>query len=102
MEEEDKKMEINKVQSEMAMGGMTTLSPMKVQPDTQHTSQSYEVSKRVGQSTNISFDKVANVFVMKFIDKNSKEVIQQVPAQAMIEFAKSVNQMQGLVLNTTA
>lgn len=52
--------------------------------------------------TDISYDKEANVFVFKWTDSSSKEVIQQIPAEAMIELAKVANKMLGSVINTKA
>jgi len=65
----------------------------------QNINQEPTKTVRTGNA-DISYDKDANVFVFKWTDENSKEVIQQVPVQTMIEFAKQVNQTLGNVIDT--
>lgn len=47
----------------------------------------------------ISYDKGADVFVVKFIDQNTKKVVQQFPIEAMIEFAKTLNKSSGNIID---
>jgi len=58
--------------------------------------------KTKDSSTSVSFDEGANVFVFKWADANSKQVIQQVPLEAMIELAKAQNKTLGTVVDTKA
>jgi flagellar protein FlaG len=86
-------MEIAKVQGDIAMGKVTTATPI--------TKESKSESKVVPE-TNYSFDREANVFVIKFIDPESKEVVRQIPPKEMIEIAKEIGKMQGNVIDERA
>lgn len=78
--------------------------PVKIdvrEPQQKMTGAGTQAPQSPSNATDISFDKDANVFVIKFMN-NEKEVVQQVPAQVMIEFAKSVNKIQGMIIDEKA
>lgn len=43
-------------------------------------------------------DEETGINVVKFIDVNTKEVIRQIPAQEMLEIAKRLDELQGLLI----
>ena len=49
-----------------------------------------------------SIDKDSGSTVVKVIDRNTKEVIRQIPSQEMLDMAKALDRLQGLLLKNQA
>lgn len=99
--EGEDKMDITKIQStEMAMRPTTASAPMRVKQAADDEASETVADNENTESRDISFDKAANVFVIKWTDAESKEVVMQVPAEQMLEFAKSINKLRGNVVDT--
>lgn len=47
-------------------------------------------------------DKESSEMIVKVIDRETKEVIRQFPSVEMIELAKSIEKMQGVLMSRTA
>lgn len=90
-------MDINKISNiEMVMDVSSKIIPANERTIRTETSQP-TTSVSLGHS--IAYDKEANVFVLKWTDKDSKKVVEQIPVQVMLEFAKSINKLLGNVVN---
>lgn len=63
------------------------------------------VSKFVSQTTNdiaFSVDLDSGVDVVKIIDRNTKEVIRQIPSEEMVALAQALDKLQGLFVRDKA
>lgn len=52
----------------------------------------------VSQKLEFSIDKDTDVFVVKVIDKETKEVIRQMPSEELLNVAKALDTLQGLLI----
>jgi flagellar protein FlaG len=49
-----------------------------------------------------SIDKDSGVSIVKIVDQKTGETLRQIPSQEMLEIAKSIDQMKGLLIKQTA
>lgn len=56
----------------------------------------------VSQKLEFSIDKDTEAFVVKVVDKETKEVIRQIPSEEMLELAKALDKLQGLLIRDQA
>jgi flagellar protein FlaG len=54
------------------------------------------------QSLEFSIDQDSKRVVVKLIDQNTKEVVRQIPSAEALQMAKSIDKMQGRLINQTA
>lgn len=54
------------------------------------------------QNLEFSIDDDANAVVVKVIDQSTKQVLRQIPTQEALEIAKSLDKVQGLLINLNA
>lgn len=56
----------------------------------------------LGSDLRFSIDKDTGIHVVKFIDDKTKEVIRQIPAQEMLDIAKRLDELKGLLIKERA
>ncbi len=87
-----------------------TKNPEKSQPSKQIINEATEDFEKglamlkeiqVGE-LHIEFDEEADMKVVKIVDKESGEVIKEIPAKEMVELAKSLNKMLGILFDEIA
>lgn len=49
-----------------------------------------------------SIDKDTDIFVVKVVDRETKEVIRQLPSEEMLNIAKALDKLQGLLISDQA
>ncbi|MGQ5522542.1 flagellar protein FlaG [Chitinimonas sp. PSY-7] len=54
------------------------------------------------RSLQFSIDKDTRMNIVKVVDVSSKEVIRQIPSQEVVEIAKAIDKLQGLLLSDKA
>jgi flagellar protein FlaG len=64
--------------------------------------QASEVVQKVATNLEFAVDKELDTVVVKLLDSDTHEVIRQVPSTEMLRIAKSLDQMQGLLLDDRA
>lgn len=58
--------------------------------------------KASSQSLEFSVDEDSKDIVVKLIDQSTKEVVRQIPSVEALQIAKSIDKMQGRLINQTA
>jgi flagellar protein FlaG len=58
--------------------------------------------KASSQSLEFSVDEESKEIVVKLIDQSTKEVVRQIPSVEALQMAKSIDKMQGRLINQTA
>lgn len=56
----------------------------------------------LGSDLRFSVDKDTGIEVVKFVDDKTKEVIRQIPAQEMLDIAKRLDELKGLLIKERA
>ena len=54
------------------------------------------------QKLEFSIDKDTDTFVVKVVDKETKEVIRQIPSEELLNIAKALDKLQGLLIKDKA
>lgn len=54
------------------------------------------------QKLEFSVDKETETFVVKVVDKETKEVIRQIPSEEFLQIAKAMDKLQGLLIKDKA
>lgn len=76
------------------------------EPDQKTLTDAVEKVKRFVQSaaSDVSFsvDDESGIRVVKVVDKETKEVIRQMPSKEVVELAKALDKLQGLMIKQTA
>lgn len=76
------------------------------EPDRKTLTEAVEKIERFVQSatSDVSFsvDEESGIRVVKVVDKESKEVIRQMPSKEVLELAKALDKLQGLMIKQTA
>lgn len=84
----------------------TAASPPSRQPNKEQLEQAMENLKRAnhttGQNLQFSVDGDSGQTVIKVVDSITKEVVRQIPSEEVLELAKELDKMQGLLLNQQA
>ena len=81
-----------------------SLSPAKKGEPTQDQLQkavdqaNKAISARAPNELRFSIDKDTGASVVKIVDQETGETLRQIPAQEMLEIAKSIDQMKGLLV----
>jgi len=65
-------------------------------------SQVNEAVQKVATNLEFAVDKDTDTVVVKLLDSNTHEVLRQVPSTEMLRIAKSLEHMQGLLLDDRA
>lgn len=68
----------------------------------QAVKQIQDVIKQTAQSLQFSIDEDVGVSVVKVIDTESKKVIRQIPSEEVLEIAKALDKLQGLLVKQQA
>jgi flagellar protein FlaG len=80
--------------------------PAKVPPSseqlTQAVKQIQDVIKQTANSLQFSIDEDIGVTVVKVIDTESKKVIRQIPSEEVLDIAKALDKLQGLLVKQQA
>lgn len=58
--------------------------------------------KQVNSDVNFSIDDETGMRVIKVIDRQTKDVIRQIPSEEALEMAKAIDKFQGLLIKQTA
>ena len=61
-----------------------------------------ESMQQSSQSLEFSIDQDSKEIVVKLIDQNTKEVVRQMPSEEALRIAKSIDKLQGRLINQTA
>ncbi|SET27903.1 flagellar protein FlaG [Nitrosospira multiformis] len=61
-----------------------------------------ETTLLAGSSLEFSIDTDTDRIVIKIIDNETRELVRQIPMEEMLALAKTMNQLQGLLLRTKA
>ena len=64
-----------------------------------------EINKTIqatSQNLEFSVDHDSSMVVVKLIDQQTKQVLRQIPTQEVLEIAKSLDKLQGLLIKQTA
>ena len=61
-----------------------------------------QVVESMTRDLRFSFDNDLNRTVIKVVDTSTDEVIRQIPAEEVLEIARSLNKLQGLLVRQTA
>ncbi|MBK7849123.1 MAG: flagellar protein FlaG [Zoogloea sp.] len=69
---------------------------------TQAVKQIQDVIKQTANSLQFSIDEDIGVTVVKVIDTESKKVIRQIPSEEVIDIAKALDKLQGLLVKQQA
>lgn len=81
-------------------------APAKVPPSseqlTQAVKQIQDVIKQTANSLQFSIDEDIGVTVVKVIDTESKKVIRQIPSEEVLDIAKALDKLQGLLVKQQA
>jgi len=64
--------------------------------------QASEAVQKVATNLEFAVDKELDTVVVKLLDSDTHEVLRQVPSTEMLRIAKSLDQMQGLLLDDRA
>lgn len=76
------------------------------EPDEKTLTDAVEKVKRFVQSaaSDVSFsvDDESGIRVVKVVDKETKEIIRQMPSKEVVELAKALDKLQGLMIRQTA
>lgn len=56
----------------------------------------------LSQKLEFSVDKETEAFVVTVVDKETKEVIRQIPSEEMLELAKTLDKLQGFLIRDKA
>ena len=54
------------------------------------------------QNLEFSVDKDLNQVIVKVVDQQTKQVLRQIPSEEILEIAKSLDKLQGLLIKQTA
>ena len=65
-------------------------------------SQVNEAVQKVATNLEFAVDKDTDTVVVKLLDSNTHEVLRQIPSTEMLRIAKSLEHMQGLLLDERA
>jgi flagellar protein FlaG len=57
-------------------------------------------AKMFNRKIHLEIDKDLNMVIVKVIDKETDEVIRQIPPEELVELAKHANDIKGLLINT--
>ena len=58
--------------------------------------------KPINSSVEFSMDEDSDEMVVKVIDKATKEVLRQIPSEEMLDIAKALDKIQGLLIKQSA
>lgn len=61
-----------------------------------------ETMQTFSQKLEFSVDKETEAFVVKVVDKETKEVIRQIPSEELLNIAKALDKLQGLFIKDQA
>ena len=56
----------------------------------------------LGSDLRFSVDEDTGIHIVKFVDDKTKEVIRQIPAQEMLDIAKRLDELKGLLIKERA
>lgn len=95
--------------NESRVGGMQTNAvPASSKLERQNALSTNDVDQAVqkindtlqtlSQKLEFSVDKETDAFVVKVVDKETKEVIRQIPSEEMLNLAKALDKLQGLII----
>lgn len=77
-----------------------------VQPDTNQLQAAMEEIQKAVASRNsnlqFSFDDETNKTIVRVVDTESGELIRQIPSEELVAIARSIDQMQGMLLKQKA
>lgn len=73
----------------------TSLTPDQL---AQAVNQIQDVIKQTAQSLQFSIDKDTGTTVVKVVDTESKKVLRQIPSEEVLEIAKALDKLQGLLV----
>lgn len=68
----------------------------------QATSALSKILQVSDQSIRFSMDEDTQQMVIRIIDVQTEQVLRQIPAQELLDLAKSLDRMRGLLINKTA
>lgn len=68
----------------------------------QAVQQVNDMLQTLSQKLEFSVDKDTDAFVVKVVDKDTKELIRQIPSEEMLELAKALDKLQGLLIKDKA
>lgn len=76
------------------------------EPDRKTVESAVERLKNFVQSANsdvqFSIDEESGIRVIKVVDKETQEVVRQLPSKEVVEMAKALDKLQGLIFRGTA
>ncbi|MBK7899009.1 MAG: flagellar protein FlaG [Azonexus sp.] len=81
-------------------------SEARDEPDAKTVRDAVERVKKFVESAasdvQFSVDEDSGIRVIKVVDKETKEVIRQMPSKEVVELAKALDKLQGLIIKQTA
>lgn len=90
-------------QNAVAATGTTEKPSATMQQDVdQAVQQMNDTLQALSQKLEFSVDKDTEAFVVKVVDKETKEVIRQIPSEDMLNLAKALDKLQGLLIKDVA
>lgn len=89
----------NAVAASSALEKQGAISPEDVD---QAVQQINETLQAFSQKLEFSVDKDTEAFVVKVVDKETREVIRQIPSEEMLNLAKALDKLQGLLIEDKA
>ena len=83
-----------------------TQSPTRTPPTSEQLNQAVkqiqDVIKQTANSLQFSIDEDIGVTVVKVIDTESKKIIRQIPSEEVMDIAKALDKLQGLLVKQQA
>jgi len=89
--------------NELPLKAVKSLSPMEEEKHLKDAAdKANEFVKSINQELQFSVDKDTGQTVVKVMDKQSGDVIRQIPSKEMLELAKAMDTIQGLIIRKQA
>ncbi|WP_170285807.1 flagellar protein FlaG [Propionivibrio limicola] len=83
--------------------GQTEKQPQASREDVNKARQKIEETVQAfSQKLEFSVDDETEAFVVKVVDKETKEVIRQIPSEELLNIAKALDSLQGLLIKDQA
>jgi flagellar protein FlaG len=91
------------VRAELTLKAVKGLSPLEEEKQLEDaTGKANEFLKSINQELQFSVDKETGKTVVKVTDKQTGDVIRQIPSKEMLELAKAMDKIQGLIIRKQA
>ena len=85
-----------------ATGPAEKQSPTMQEDVNQAVLKMNDTLQSLSQKLEFSVDEESDAFVVKIVDKETKEVIRQIPSEEMLNLSKALDKLQGLLIKDVA